>query len=94
MTSDTVAGERPRCSAKNFKLTDCAEWPPRGRDDAPVLGRVMGCSMRVVWHTEDGRASDEVRRQTVRKCTDRPIPRLPSSFPISRGSSFTPQLCS
>ena len=37
MTRDTVAGESPRYSARNFKLTDCAEWPPRGRAGAPPL---------------------------------------------------------
>jgi hypothetical protein len=25
---------------------------PRGRDDAIFLVRVMGCSLRIVWHTE------------------------------------------
>ena len=42
MTRDTVAGERPRCSARNFRLTDGAEAFPRGREDASVFDRVMG----------------------------------------------------
>src|SRR5712692_1499769 len=72
MTRDTVAGESPRCSARNFKLTVCAAGPPRGRADAPVLGRVMGCSIRVVSHTELGRASGEVQlRSANSKCAER-----------------------
>ena len=50
MTKDTVAGESPRCSARNFRLTDGAEEFPRGRDDATIFDRGMGCIVRVVWH--------------------------------------------
>ena len=60
MTRDTVAGERPRCSANNFKLTDRAGVFPRGGDDATVFARIMGCFVGVVWHTELGPASSEV----------------------------------
>lgn len=44
MTRDTVAGESPRCSARNFWLTDGAEAFPRDREDATVLDRGMGCT--------------------------------------------------
>ena len=41
MTKDTVAGDSPRCAARNFKLTDCAAPFPRRREDglffAPVI---------------------------------------------------------
>ncbi len=57
MTRDTVAGERPRCSARNFKLTDGAAAFPRGREDATVVDRGMGCILRVVWHKREARAS-------------------------------------
>jgi len=43
MTRDTVAGESPRCSANNFKLTDRAEVFPRGGEAATVFARIMGC---------------------------------------------------
>lgn len=42
MTRDTVAGESPRCSARNFRLTDGAEAFPRGRDDVTVFDRGIG----------------------------------------------------
>jgi len=61
MTRDTVAGESPRCSANNFKLTDRAEVFPRSGEDATVFARIMGCFVGVVWHTEVGQASGEVR---------------------------------
>jgi len=61
MTRDTVAGESARCSANDFKLTDCAEVFPRGGEDATVFARIMGCFVSVVWHTEVGQASGEVR---------------------------------
>src|SRR5258708_13378925 len=61
ITRETVAGESCRCSARNFRLTDCAEVPPRGRKTASVLGRFMGCSMRVVWHSELSRATGNAR---------------------------------
>jgi len=61
ITSDTVAGESPRCSAKNFKLTDRAELFPRGREDATVFDRVMGCNLRVVWHMRQERASGKAK---------------------------------
>lgn len=67
MTRDTVAGERPRCSASNFKLTDRAEVLPRGGEDGTVFARIMGCFVGVVWHTEVGQASGEVRSRTVQK---------------------------
>src|SRR6267143_2306485 len=57
ITSDTVAGESPRCSAKNFKLTDRAEVFPRGREVATVFDRVMGCFVRVVSHKDSAGAS-------------------------------------
>jgi len=57
MTRDTVAGESPRCSAKNFKLTDRAEVFPRGGEDATVFARIMGCFVGVVWHTGANAAS-------------------------------------
>jgi len=57
MTKDTVAGDSPRCSARNFRLMDAAEASPRGREDATVLDRGMGCMVRVVWHNRGARAS-------------------------------------
>src|SRR5216684_3247552 len=57
ITSETVAGDNPRCSAKNFKLTCGAAASPRGREDATVFDRVMGCNLRVVWHKHSARAS-------------------------------------
>ena len=57
MTNDTVAGESPRCSARNFRLTDGAEEFPRGREDATIFDRGMGCIVRVVWHKAGARAS-------------------------------------
>jgi len=57
MTRDTVAGESPRCSANNFKLTDRAEVFPRSGEDATVFARIMGCFVGVVWHTDSTRAS-------------------------------------
>ena len=59
MTRDTVAGDSPRCSARNFRLTDGAEPSPRGREDATVFDRGMGCFVRVVWHKDAGGASGE-----------------------------------
>lgn len=50
MTRDTVAGESPRCSARDFWLTGGAEAFPRDREDATVFDRGMGCKVRVVWH--------------------------------------------
>jgi hypothetical protein len=50
MTKDTVAGESPRCSDRNFRLTDGAEEFPRGREDATIFDRGMGCIVRVVCH--------------------------------------------
>ena len=57
MTRDTVAGESPRCSARNFWLTDGAEVFPRGGEDATVFDRGMGVIVRVVWHngSRDGK---------------------------------------
>ena len=52
MTKDTVAGESPRCSARNFRLTDGAEEFPRGREDATIFDRGMGCIVRVVSHNK------------------------------------------
>ena len=52
MTRDTVAGESPRCSARNFWLTDGAEAFPRDREDATVFDRRMGVIVRVVWRNE------------------------------------------
>jgi hypothetical protein len=57
MTRDTVAGESPRCSANNFKLTDRAEVFPRGGEAATVFARIMGCFVGVVWHTDSTGAS-------------------------------------
>jgi hypothetical protein len=57
ITSETVAVDSPRCSAKNFKLTDRAESFPRGRDDATFVDRVMGCFVRVVSHKDSAGAS-------------------------------------
>ena len=56
MTRDTVAGDRLRCSAKNFRLTDCAEAFPRCREDGTVFDRGKGCLVRVVWHKQAGGA--------------------------------------
>src|SRR5258708_6742925 len=42
MTRDTVAGDSPRCSARNFRLTDGAEASPRGREGATVFDRGIG----------------------------------------------------
>jgi hypothetical protein len=42
MTRDTVAGESPRCSARNLRLMDAAEASPRRREDATVFDRGMG----------------------------------------------------
>ena len=53
MTRDTVAGESPRCSAKNFRLTDAAEASPCGREDEIVFDRAMGCLVDVVCHKQD-----------------------------------------
>ena len=53
MTRDTVAGESPRCSAKNFRLTDAAEASPCGREDEIVFDRAMGCMVYVVCHKQD-----------------------------------------
>ena len=61
MTRDTVAGESPRCSARNFKLTDGAEASPRGREDATIFDRGMGCIVRVVWHKREARASGKAK---------------------------------
>ncbi len=57
MTRETVAGERPRCSARNFRLTAGAEVLPRGREDVIILDRGMGGLVRVVSHKETSRAS-------------------------------------
>ena len=57
MTSDTVAGESPKCPAKCFRLTAGAEAFPRGREDVTVFDRAMGCIVRVVWHKRKARAS-------------------------------------
>src|SRR5260370_37659718 len=57
ITSETVAGDSPRCSARNFKLTGGAAASPRGREDATVFDRVMGCIVRVVWHKDSTGAS-------------------------------------
>jgi len=57
MTRDTVAGESPRCSARNLRLMEAAETSPRRREDATVLDRGMGCTVRVVWHKRGARAS-------------------------------------
>jgi hypothetical protein len=57
MTRETVAGESARCSARNFRLTDGAEAFPRGREDATVFDRFMGCFVGVVSHKAKGRAS-------------------------------------
>ena len=57
MTRDTVAGESPRCSARDFWLTDGAEKFPRSREDATVFDRGMECKVRVVWHKGEARAS-------------------------------------
>src|SRR5712671_3988386 len=61
MTSDTVAGESPRCSARNFRLTDGAEEFPRGREDATIFDRGMGCIVRVVWHKRQARARSKAK---------------------------------
>src|SRR5690242_21846829 len=61
MTSDTVAGESPRCSARNFRLTDGAEEFPRGRDDVTIFDRGMGCFVRVVCHKHQARASNKAK---------------------------------
>jgi hypothetical protein len=63
MTRETVAGESPRCSARVFKLTDRAA--AFRCETVTVLDRGMGCSVRVVWHTELDRASREVLSQSV-----------------------------
>src|SRR5260370_19458916 len=57
MTRDTVAGESPRCSARNFRLTDGAVTAPRGREDATIFDRGMGAYGRVVWHNRVAAAS-------------------------------------
>ena len=57
MTRDTVAGESPRCSARNFWLTDSAEPFSRSREDATVFDRGIGAMLRVVWHKDEARAS-------------------------------------
>jgi len=61
MTSDTVAGESPKCPAKCFKLTAGAEAFPRGREDVTVFDRAMGCIVRVVWHKREARASAKMK---------------------------------
>jgi hypothetical protein len=61
MTRDTVAGESPRCSARNFRLVDAAEVSPRGREDATVFDRGMGCIVRVVWHNGVAAASGNAK---------------------------------
>ncbi len=67
MTRDTVAGESPRCSARNFKLTDGAEASPRGREDATVFDRGMECFVRVVWHKREARASGKANFFLINK---------------------------
>lgn len=57
MTSDTVAGESPRCSARYFRLTDGAEEFPRSREDVTIFDRGMRRFVGVVWHNREGRAS-------------------------------------
>ena len=57
MTSDTVAGERPRCSARYFRLTDGAEEFPRSREDVTIFDRGMRRFVGVVWHNREERAS-------------------------------------
>jgi len=57
MTRDTVAGESPRCSANNFKLTDRAEVFPARGEAATVFARIMGCFVGVVWHMDSTGAS-------------------------------------
>src|SRR5712691_3692286 len=61
MTRDTVAGESPRCSARNFKLTDGAEASPRGREDATVFDRGIECFVGVVLHKREARASGKAK---------------------------------
>jgi hypothetical protein len=61
MTRDTVAGESLRCSARNLRLMDAAEVSPRGREDATVLDRGMGCMVRVVWHNGVAAASGNAK---------------------------------
>src|SRR5271163_2251550 len=39
MTRETVAGERPRCAASDFKLTDCEGVLIRSSEGAAGLGR-------------------------------------------------------
>jgi hypothetical protein len=65
MTRETVAGESPRCSARAFKLTDRAAAFRCEVEAVTVFDRGMGCSVRVVWHTELDRASREVLSQSV-----------------------------
>ncbi len=61
MTRETVAGESPRCSARDFRLTDGAEAFPRGREDATVFDRGMRCIVGVVWHKREARASGNAK---------------------------------
>ncbi len=61
MTRETVAGESPRCSARNFRLTDGAEAFPWGREDATVFDRGMECIVRVVWHKREALASGNAK---------------------------------
>jgi len=51
MTRDTVAGDSPRCSARNFRLTDGAE-PSRAapeKDANRFRTEAWGVSVRVVF---------------------------------------------
>ena len=61
ITRDTVAGDSPRCSARNFKLTDGAEASPRGRGGATVFDRGIGCFVRVVLHNRFVAASGNAK---------------------------------
>src|SRR5260370_8101176 len=90
MTRDTVAGDSPRCSARNFKLTDGAEASPRGREDATVFDRGMECFVRVVWHKREARASGKAKSLATAENETNGIPgasnrrKIDLSWPLSR----------
>src|SRR5947209_11298614 len=53
MTRETVAGERPRCSASAFRLTACGGRSERRIEAAPGFERGIGVDRYAVTHNVD-----------------------------------------